>query len=722
MYFEAESDAGLRTHCGVQEFTAPEGNVYCPFWVRSARTDARPRSPRTPSPPLRQMMEQLGVEEGAQIALTYVRALPPGTFIKLQAQSVDFLDISNPRAVLEYELRDYVCLSEGDVFAFDYNGKVYRLRVVECRPAQTIATTNTDLVLEFDAPVGYVEPVAASSSAVTASAAAAASSSSAVARPSSLPAGLSVSGLPVGDALVDAGRSPAPSPQRPPAVSAVSATAGVGDALAAQPARRMPTTGGYRIDGKPLDAAPPVSIMTAPQPLQARHAQQQQQQPPTLKRCVRTADRGRCADRAAGTTRAARTTSMVAPHARTNCVRSRPRRRPYQRRRPRCSKRMPRSRRATCWALRPRARRRARCTRRRRAVRASAACSCRARATSLRRRPVPRPSRTRPPTSSRSDSMAAATAFAEARVEWRRGGRGCRARRCALCDCMMQQGARCPQNRTVAPPPPPPLLTTKPPSARARPCAARSAAGTPRPSRARRAPACAPRRRPLFAARDGTAALRRARRELPHSRRSAQRQRQRTVERLHLRLGRARHQGLLRRERRVRHTAAKRRHCTTPAAVEVRCARGQTRAHVRVDVLEPEYTPPDGRPRMGDARLRWLAERPPPAGPPLTDDDAEVDEASARTSVLSALERTRCKRTSSRSFSIVALAALSSSCSWRILAVAVSAVAPLGDCAVRGRSTDTLRRAPPTTGERMRLAPGVAPPAPGAPLVFSACA
>ena len=39
-------------------------------------------------------------------------SLPKGTFIKIQPHTSDFLDISNPKAVLETSLRAFTCLTE----------------------------------------------------------------------------------------------------------------------------------------------------------------------------------------------------------------------------------------------------------------------------------------------------------------------------------------------------------------------------------------------------------------------------------------------------------------------------------------------------------------------------------------------------------------------------------------------------------------------------------
>ena len=64
------------THCGVLEFIAEEGRCYLPFW----------------------MMRNLIVTEGEIIQVEYVK-LSVAQFAKFQPQSVDFLEITNPKAV-----------------------------------------------------------------------------------------------------------------------------------------------------------------------------------------------------------------------------------------------------------------------------------------------------------------------------------------------------------------------------------------------------------------------------------------------------------------------------------------------------------------------------------------------------------------------------------------------------------------------------------------------
>jgi ubiquitin fusion degradation protein 1 len=128
-------ESGKETHCGVLEFTAEEGCVYIPFW----------------------MMQNLLIEEGSLLTVTNV-SLPKATFVKLQPQSVDFLEISNPRAVLEHALRNFSCVTLGDVIQLPYNSKNYHFALKEVQPSPAACIIETDCNVDFDAPVGYVEP------------------------------------------------------------------------------------------------------------------------------------------------------------------------------------------------------------------------------------------------------------------------------------------------------------------------------------------------------------------------------------------------------------------------------------------------------------------------------------------------------------------------------------------------------------------------------------
>lgn len=110
------------THAGVLEFVADEGKIYLPYW----------------------MMRNLLLEEGDMAQIESV-SMPVATFSKFQPQSVDFLDITNPKAVLENALRNFACLTTGDIIAIRYNNKIYELCVLETKPANAVTIIECDM-------------------------------------------------------------------------------------------------------------------------------------------------------------------------------------------------------------------------------------------------------------------------------------------------------------------------------------------------------------------------------------------------------------------------------------------------------------------------------------------------------------------------------------------------------------------------------------------------
>lgn len=127
-----------RTHVGVLEFTAPEGQMYVPYWI----------------------MQNLLLEENELVTVRNV-SLSLATFVKFRPQSVDFLEISNPKVVLETALRNFSCLTKEDQIRLHYNGKHYFIDVVELKPItqeNAVSIVEADVNVDFEPPVGYVDP------------------------------------------------------------------------------------------------------------------------------------------------------------------------------------------------------------------------------------------------------------------------------------------------------------------------------------------------------------------------------------------------------------------------------------------------------------------------------------------------------------------------------------------------------------------------------------
>ncbi|KLU81620.1 ubiquitin fusion degradation protein 1 [Magnaporthiopsis poae ATCC 64411] len=126
------------THSGVLEFVAEEGRAYLPQW----------------------MMQTLLLEVGDMIQIKST-SLDLARLVKLQPQSTKFLDISDPRAVLEKAFRNFATLTKGDVFSFEYNDDVYEMAVLDVKPESAkmgVSMIETDVSVDFAPPVGYVEP------------------------------------------------------------------------------------------------------------------------------------------------------------------------------------------------------------------------------------------------------------------------------------------------------------------------------------------------------------------------------------------------------------------------------------------------------------------------------------------------------------------------------------------------------------------------------------
>ncbi|KAM6555110.1 hypothetical protein CsatB_015872 [Cannabis sativa] len=136
MLFELRNDSSERvSHCGVLEFTSEEGIICMPCW----------------------MMENMKLKEGDLVCLKNV-SLRRAKYIKLQPHNTDFLDISNPKAILETTLRNFTCLSTGDTIMVAYNNKKYYINIIETKPSHAVSIIETDCEVDFAPPLDYKEP------------------------------------------------------------------------------------------------------------------------------------------------------------------------------------------------------------------------------------------------------------------------------------------------------------------------------------------------------------------------------------------------------------------------------------------------------------------------------------------------------------------------------------------------------------------------------------
>ena len=96
------------------------------------------------------------MEEGGLLTVRNV-SLAKATFIKLRAQSVDFLEVSNHRALLEVSLRKFTCLTVGDTICIPYSNRKFYLDIREVEPNGCASIIETDCNVDFEEPLGYKE-------------------------------------------------------------------------------------------------------------------------------------------------------------------------------------------------------------------------------------------------------------------------------------------------------------------------------------------------------------------------------------------------------------------------------------------------------------------------------------------------------------------------------------------------------------------------------------
>eukprot|EP01071_Lankesteria_metandrocarpae_P007008 Lankesteria_metandrocarpae@DN4552_c0_g1_i1.p3 len=100
------------------------------------------------------MMNNLLLKEGDIVRIVNT-SLPKGTYVKLQPVTTDFLDVANPKAVLENALRHFATLTVGDNIVIQYNNKNFEIEIIEAEPNNAISVIETDVKVDFVEPKDY---------------------------------------------------------------------------------------------------------------------------------------------------------------------------------------------------------------------------------------------------------------------------------------------------------------------------------------------------------------------------------------------------------------------------------------------------------------------------------------------------------------------------------------------------------------------------------------
>lgn len=104
--------------------------------------------------------KKLDIQYENNIELTLVnKELTKGTKIKIQPHTKNFLDIEDPKEFLEKSLTKlYSCLTLNQTISIPYFETNIYFNILEIEPEDTISIIDTDLEVDFDKPLDYVEP------------------------------------------------------------------------------------------------------------------------------------------------------------------------------------------------------------------------------------------------------------------------------------------------------------------------------------------------------------------------------------------------------------------------------------------------------------------------------------------------------------------------------------------------------------------------------------
>lgn len=75
--------------------------------------------------------------------------LQKGTFVVLKPHETKFIDLANPKAILEQELTHYSVLHKGDTINITYGNREYAIDIVSCKPDDQICCVEADIEVEF---------------------------------------------------------------------------------------------------------------------------------------------------------------------------------------------------------------------------------------------------------------------------------------------------------------------------------------------------------------------------------------------------------------------------------------------------------------------------------------------------------------------------------------------------------------------------------------------
>ena len=106
------------------------------------------------------IFENLGIQYGEFMELKIdFKTLNKGTKIILEPHDKEFLKVPDPKKYLETHIRmNYQSLSENSVIRILYRESYLDFNVKKVEPEEHVSTLDTDIEVDFEKPLNYVEP------------------------------------------------------------------------------------------------------------------------------------------------------------------------------------------------------------------------------------------------------------------------------------------------------------------------------------------------------------------------------------------------------------------------------------------------------------------------------------------------------------------------------------------------------------------------------------
>ena len=77
--------------------------------------------------------------------------------MKICPHQTKFIDLPEPKIILENEIIKYYCVTKGNVILIYFNKKEYKLDILEYKSKEMISLVNCDIEIDFETSRDYKE-------------------------------------------------------------------------------------------------------------------------------------------------------------------------------------------------------------------------------------------------------------------------------------------------------------------------------------------------------------------------------------------------------------------------------------------------------------------------------------------------------------------------------------------------------------------------------------